>query len=174
MNNLIVPEIRPGTLDDIEAMALVTERTNADRAGLPLPTAIPAPSEDYQDLLENNRYPGYWSHAALVDDRLAGFVAGYPGILRGEDAGADSEYLWLLMIDPDYQRRGLGRTLLRLAAGKAEENGADSIFLHVVAGNQPACRLYISEGYRSVGELFSERLGRLIKYRLNLQKSPTS
>ena len=157
----------PGTPEDIETMALLTERANAGRAGEPLPTVIPEGSKDYADLLERKNYDGYWSHLAFDGDQLAGFTAGYPGTWKGEDDGLNSEYLWLLMVDPDYQKRGLGRALLRLVGHAAETRGAESVVLYAATGNMPARKLYESEGYVQIG-IMSDKQDEYVKYSLEL------
>lgn len=161
-------EVRSGFPDDIEAMALLTERADADRAGRPLPIVIPEGSEDYADLLERQHYAGFWSHLVFDGDRLAGFTAGYPGSWKGEDDGSNSDYLWLLMIDPDYQRKGIGRSLLRLAGASAYETGASSLVLFTATDNHRAISLYESEGYRRTGVVISDRQGELAKYTLGI------
>ena len=161
-------EIRPGTEDDIEAMALVTERTNADRAGQPLPESIPEESEDYSDLQERIHYDGYWSHLAFDRERLAGFVCGYPGTWKGEDSGGNSDYLWLLMVDPEYQRQGLGKKLLEIAADDATARLAESLTLYVSTQNKKAAALYETVGFRAIESVTSDRQGELIKYTLDL------
>jgi ribosomal protein S18 acetylase RimI-like enzyme len=45
---------------------------------------------------------------------------------------------------PDYRRRGIARQLVQACVDYARERGAASVVLDVVAGNEPACRLYES------------------------------
>lgn len=56
--------------------------------------------------------------------------------------------LLAIAVEPEYQQKGIGRTLLkeieRLAAGK----GATRLFLHTATDNLPARRLFTANGYR--------------------------
>jgi GNAT superfamily N-acetyltransferase len=65
------------------------------------------------------------------DDRVVGFVA-----LDGD------EVTWLY-VDPAHYRRGIGRTLLRHAVAAAGQR----VETTVLAGNDAALGLYLSEGF---------------------------
>jgi ribosomal-protein-alanine N-acetyltransferase len=75
--------------------------------------------------------------------RLAAFAiiewSGAPGDIVG--------YIQTIEVSPDYRRRGIGLELLRRLELSAREAGATQIWLHVDAENDPAIRLYRSEGY---------------------------
>lgn len=63
---------------------------------------------------------------------------------------ADDAELLLLAVDPDEQRRGVGRDLLSHFIEDAKKKGATRIHLEVRAGN-PAVRIYQSAGFAPVG-----------------------
>lgn len=75
--------------------------------------------------------------------RLAAFAiiewSGAPGDIVG--------YIQTIEVSPDYRRRGIGLELVRRLELSAREAGAKQIWLHVDAENDPAIRLYRSEGY---------------------------
>jgi [ribosomal protein S18]-alanine N-acetyltransferase len=95
-----------------------------------------------------------WSPAAFLEALAAGHhylsareddsLIGYVGLAR---AGGEAE-VHTLAVDPAYQRRGIGRALLRAALGHAV--GA-TVFLEVRTDNESAIQLYRSEGFDVIG-----------------------
>lgn len=75
--------------------------------------------------------------------RLTAFAiiewSGAPGDIVG--------YIQTIEVSPDHRRRGIGLELLRCLERSARQAGAKEIWLHVDAENDPAIRLYRSEGY---------------------------
>jgi [ribosomal protein S18]-alanine N-acetyltransferase len=65
--------------------------------------------------------------------------------------GYEEEELLLFAIDPAWQRRGLGRSLLSQFAAAAQERGARRLLLEMRRGN-PAESLYRRFGFRPIGE----------------------
>jgi ribosomal protein S18 acetylase RimI-like enzyme len=58
-------------------------------------------------------------------------------------------YIFLLYVQPEHRRRGLGSALVRLAETWAIERGDRQIGLQVFANNQPALNLYTKLGYQT-------------------------
>ncbi|MBV9010934.1 MAG: ribosomal protein S18-alanine N-acetyltransferase [Pseudonocardiales bacterium] len=95
-----------------------------------------------------------WSSAAFLEALAAGHhylsaregdsVIGYVGLVR---AGDEAE-IHTLAVDPIYQRRGIGRALLRAVLDHAV--GA-TVFLEVRTDNESAIELYRSEGFDVIG-----------------------
>jgi [ribosomal protein S18]-alanine N-acetyltransferase len=95
-----------------------------------------------------------WSPAAFLEALAAGHlylsaregdsVVGYVGLAR---AGDEAE-VHTLAVDPTYQRRGIGRALLRAVLDHAV--GA-TVFLEVRTDNESAIELYRSEGFDVIG-----------------------
>lgn len=95
-----------------------------------------------------------WSPAAFLEALAAGHhylsaregnsVIGYVGLAR---AGDEAE-IHTLAVDPIYQRRGIGRALLRAVLDHAV--GA-TVFLEVRTDNESAIELYRSEGFDVIG-----------------------
>ncbi|MFO7881330.1 MAG: GNAT family N-acetyltransferase [Kosmotogaceae bacterium] len=61
----------------------------------------------------------------------------------------DSISIGPIAVLPEYQRKGLGRILLRKGIGIANSNGYDS-WLSVNAENKKAVKLYLSEGFKII------------------------
>ncbi len=78
------------------------------------------------------------------DEHLAGFAI--TGI------GTAIAYLQRVAVEPDYQGRGLGRSLVRASAWWAKRNGARSLMLNTQVGNDGAKALYESEGFVTLPE----------------------
>lgn len=66
-------------------------------------------------------------------------------------AAAEEAHLLNISIDRAYQRRGLGRALLRYMLARAEQRSAKVIFLEVRVSNVKAFQLYQSEGFNEIG-----------------------
>lgn len=75
------------------------------------------------------------------------------GVVRGaKDDYEDSPIMNIgpLALIPEYQGKGLGRSLLRASLGFAKENSYDRTILCVNAENDRAKALYIQEGFKQV------------------------
>lgn len=165
--------IRPGTVSDIELMALIAERASAARTEEDVPDVLPPDSEDLSDLLERSNREGFWSHLAFDDGEVIGFAAGYPGAWKeNEHEDLDSshtDYLWLLMIEPEHWGRGVAKKLLTEVADTSRSRGLKQLELYTQVGNDRARGLYESAGYQQAGPVvISDTQGELVKYRLEL------
>jgi ribosomal-protein-alanine N-acetyltransferase len=97
-------------------------------------------------------------HALLTSPGVAALVAS-----RGaEPAGfilwrvvADEAEILSLGVAPSARRQGLARRLVMAAASAAFENGSQSLFLEVEAGNRAACALYSGLGFAEAGRRLS-------------------
>jgi ribosomal protein S18 acetylase RimI-like enzyme len=61
--------------------------------------------------------------------------------------GSAISYLQRVAVHPDWQGKGMGRSLIRVAARKARDAGAKVMLLNTQVDNEAAMRLYESEGY---------------------------
>ena len=93
------------------------------------------------DLLAVLTFPEVIRLKAVEDDQMVGFVAGDPRHSQG--------WAWLATIgvDPSYQRRGIGRALLRACESCVRLR---RVKLTVRMSNQAAIALYEREGYQTV------------------------
>jgi [ribosomal protein S18]-alanine N-acetyltransferase len=95
-----------------------------------------------------------WSPEAFLEALAAGHhylsargdgsLIGYVGLAR---VGSEAE-IHTLAVDPEHQRQGVGRALLRAILDHAR--GA-TVFLEVRTDNDSAMRLYRSEGFDVIG-----------------------
>lgn len=55
-----------------------------------------------------------------------------------------------VVVDPRHRRKGVAGRLLHVLASWAAENGAEGLYLQVLAGNAPALELYDKLGFRAI------------------------
>lgn len=111
-------------------------------ARVALCTAVPEYGPNGQRLLAIARgeRPRAWHAAARVDGRFAGRTW---SLLDGDVAGVYDMEVW-----PEFQRRGLGRALLRTVCAAARAAGANRAVLNATPDGE---RLYLAEGFVHVG-----------------------
>lgn len=80
---------------------------------------------------------------------LDGVVIGYAGLFSPHD-GADAD-ITTLSVAPDHQRQGHGQRLLDELLHQARRRRAESVFLEVRVGNEPALALYRKNGFEVLG-----------------------
>lgn len=108
-------------------------------------------------VVESAAYGYPWSLGIFRDCLLAGYhcmvldmdgdVAGY-GIMS---IAASEAHLLNICVHPDWQRLGYGRRMLNALLNRAEQAGAETVFLEVRPSNSVALSLYHSVGFRHVG-----------------------
>ena len=67
-------------------------------------------------------------------------------------------YIFLLYVQPEHRRRGIGSALVEIAEAWAIERGDRQIGLQVFADNQPALTLYRKLGYQTQSLLLLKSL----------------
>jgi ribosomal-protein-alanine N-acetyltransferase len=92
------------------------------------------------DLIAVLTWPDVIKLKAVEDGEMVGFVAGDPRPSQG------ASWIATIGVDPRYQRRGIGRALLRACE---ERLPLPRVKLTVRMSNQGAISLYEKEGYRS-------------------------
>jgi ribosomal-protein-alanine N-acetyltransferase len=107
--------------------------------------------------IEKKAYPFPWTLGIFRDCLRVGYnawvmrldrkVMGY-GIVMLSPGEA---HILNVCIDPDYQRRGLGRYLLRYLINKSRKTDVDMVMLEVRRSNVNARQLYQSEGFHELG-----------------------
>jgi len=86
---------------------------------------------------------GYPAWVVERDDRIVGY-----GILS---AAAGEAHILNLCVDPDYQRRGIGRCLLHWLIVVSGRLGAERLILEVRQSNQRAASIYRAAGFEPIG-----------------------
>lgn len=100
------------------------------------------------------------SHVLLIADeegRRTGFLL-LLDALPDEVTMAPQAFVAYMAVEPDVQRRGIGRALLNAAEGLARERGLPTIAMMVTESNVPALDLYTSGGYRTERRLLCKSL----------------
>jgi ribosomal-protein-alanine N-acetyltransferase len=109
--------------------------------------------------IERRCFSDPWSEVsfreALESPWSFGLVAhagqGIAGYLIGREVARTGEVL-NLAVSPDYRRRGVARGLLRAGLALLRRRHVDEVFLEVRESNRSAQALYLSSGFRPVGQ----------------------
>jgi ribosomal-protein-alanine N-acetyltransferase len=109
--------------------------------------------------IERRCFGDPWSETsfreALASDWTFGLVAetgrGLAGYLIGREAAGSGEIL-NLAVAPEFRRRGIGGQLLDTGLAAFRRRGAHEVFLEVRESNRSAQALYLSQGFRPVGQ----------------------
>jgi ribosomal-protein-alanine N-acetyltransferase len=99
-------------------------------------------------------FPDAWSAAAIADLLASPGTFAFQlqdGFILARVAAGEAEIL-TLAVAPAMRGRGLGRTLLAMAARHAQTLGASNMFLEVGVDNPPALALYAGQGFVRVGQ----------------------
>lgn len=133
--------VRPATQDD-DAVLL-----QLDRFGWPPGTGFP--SFRKQALAQESFFDERHSPESHLVAELNGAVVGYIRIELGRDIPeAQHVYgIFGLVVAESARRLGAARALLDAAEQYARSRGGRKLFLHVLATNPPAQRLYQRHGY---------------------------
>ena len=86
---------------------------------------------------------GHRSWVAMQDEAIVGYAVLM--MAPGES------HVLNLCVNPEHQRKGIGRSLLRLLMEKSAQSGVDMILLEVRRSNQSAIDLYQDEGFHELG-----------------------
>lgn len=100
------------------------------------------------------------SHVTLIadeDGKRAGFLL-LLDMLPDEVSMSPQAFVAYMAVEPEHQRRGIGRALLNAAEGIARERGLPTIAMMVTEGNLPALELYSASGYRTERRLLCKPL----------------
>jgi [ribosomal protein S18]-alanine N-acetyltransferase len=88
--------------------------------------------------------PWTFGLVAHAGNRIAGYLVGREVAGTGEVLN--------LAVAPDYRRRGVARALLRAGIGYLRKRRVEEVFLEVRESNQSAQALYLSSGFRPIGQ----------------------
>ncbi|HEV7367029.1 MAG TPA: ribosomal protein S18-alanine N-acetyltransferase [Gemmatimonadales bacterium] len=121
-------------------------------------SAVPADAGPLVEI-ERRCFSDPWSEnsfrEALESPWTFGLVAqnaqGIGGYLIGREVAGTGEVL-NLAVAPDCRRRGVARALLRAGLARLRKRRVQEVFLEVRESNQSAQALYLSSGFRPVGQ----------------------
>jgi len=127
--------------------------------GQQTPVIRPMRHDDIDAVLgvEGRAYRFPWSRAIFSDCLIGGYFANVlecEGTVIGYSilsVAAAEAHILNLCVDPEYQRRGLGRQLLEHLLDYTRDIGIERIFLEVRPSNEPALQLYASAGFARLG-----------------------
>jgi len=85
---------------------------------------------------------------SMVGDKRVGFVM--IGALPGDREGETRAEVLAIAVAPGFQKRGIGKELLRCAEKRVEEWGEQRLFLHTAKENHLAQKLFLKSGYRPI------------------------
>lgn len=143
-----VRRVGPGDAERLRAIRLRALRTD--------PTAFESvlEEEERQSLPEWDAWaaassdgPDRSMYFAQADDEVIGLVGAY----RSE-AAASEMMLISMWVDPQWRRRGVGRSLIATVVHWATGSDTDRLVLWVVDGHEPAMAAYGSAGFVATGE----------------------
>jgi ribosomal-protein-alanine N-acetyltransferase len=106
--------------------------------------------------IEDSIYPHPWTRGNFADSLQAGYhcwIVERGGVVSGYTVvmiAADEAHLLNLSVAAPWQRRGMGRELLRFALKLARDYGAGRILLEVRPSNEAAIALYSSAGFAEI------------------------
>jgi ribosomal-protein-alanine N-acetyltransferase len=109
--------------------------------------------------LERRTFADPWSEAsfqeALTSAWTFGLVAetarGAAGYMIGREVAGTGEVL-NLAVAPEFRRRGIAGALLEAGLAAFRRRKVDEVFLEVRESNRSAQALYLSRGFRAVGQ----------------------
>jgi ribosomal protein S18 acetylase RimI-like enzyme len=111
----------------------------------------------YDKLLEFIYAQSHVTFIAEDDGKRAGFLL-LLDMLPDEVSMSPQAFVAYMAVEPELQRRGIGRALLNAAEGVARERGLPTIAMMVTEGNVPALELYTSSGYSTERRLLCKAL----------------
>jgi len=145
-------QMRPGREGDGAAIGGVQTRSwRAAYAGIMPPAALEAMTPELSARsFERGVAEGVDSlWVATAGEELCGFVRSGPS--RAQGAAADVGEVLSLYLDPDHQRKGLGRRLIQRAFEDLAAGGFREASCFVLAGNEAAARFYARVGMSTDG-----------------------
>ena len=93
-----------------------------------------------------------WYRAIHADDELVGFVMLEDETLKKDPPAEPKIFLWRMMIDARYQRRGIGREVVRQLVQHARGRpGVRHLYTSYVPGPGGPADFYLSFGFRPTG-----------------------
>lgn len=80
-------------------------------------------------------------------------------MVRAQELGCRSVWIYDIIINEDFRRRGYASRTLELVEDRAKELGAKSVELHVFGHNHGALSLYEKMGYNETSITMAKQVG---------------
>ena len=150
-------------MTDTEPAVTLREITSANRAEVESLAVTPA-QESFvagvsRSLAEAADTPGAcpWYRAIFAGDSPVGFVMISDNIPPGRPEYLGPYFLWRLLIDQRWQRRGYGRAALDLVVDYVRSRpGAQTLFTSHVPGEGSPLGFYLQYGFTLTGDIFDD------------------
>lgn len=148
--------IRPALPADCPAISALACKTYAHAFGASMS------ADDLADVLATSRSPEAFAQAiakgdtilvALDAQQIIGYVLICAQMLPAPCSQPGDQTIKALYVDPDHQRRGLGRSLMDAAFALPRCRDAQAIYLDVWEENAPALALYTALGFTPCGKV---------------------
>jgi diamine N-acetyltransferase len=143
-DRITLREVTPANRAEVESLAVTPEQENFV-AGVA------------ESLIEAADTPGAcpWSRAIYAGESPVGFVMISDNIPMGRPEYLGPYFLWRLLIDARYQRRGYGRATLDLIVAYVRTRPqSDRLFMSVVPGDGSPVDFYLKYGFVLTGDVF--------------------
>ncbi len=123
-----------------------------------------------KSIAEAHFAPEAWFRAIYADDVAVGFLMLHDENLRPEPRQADYYFLWRLMLDARYQRRGFGRRAVELLVSHVRSRpNAHTLLTSCHRGEASAEGFYLHLGFHPTGR----DLGGEVELALELKRRQT-
>jgi GNAT superfamily N-acetyltransferase len=106
--------------------------------------------------------PDHWVTVAVGEDgRALGYVAAGPAMTGWHEGERipETAYLWMLFVDMERHRSGIGRALQESAVEEMRRRGYLRALVRIAAGATQARGFYAATGWRVTGKFDDEVLG---------------
>lgn len=167
MNN--VPGLRPATLSDAPAVALLINRAFSVESSFK--KGDRTNPQQVREKMSTGSFFVVKEGSALIG--CIYIEVAQPGndhtIAKGEGAG----YIGMLAIDPAQQGKGMGKRLMRFAEQELKDRGCTRVQLRIIHLRQELYSFYKAQGYRETGTSpypFPEGTSRPVHF-VNMEKA---
>lgn len=157
MEVVLSVRIRPGDESDREYVRDLGIRVAMTSVSPFRQVMKPLVALSYEKLLEFTFAQSHSIVIAEAEGRPLGFLILLDS-LPDEVSMAPQAFVAYMAVEPDVQRRGIGRALLNAAEALARERGLPTIAMMVTENNVPALDLYTASGYRTERRLLCKPL----------------
>lgn len=139
--------LRPLTRDDLPAMLHLCQGNPQYFQHMNQPLTLEGLERDLTALpagktLQDKHFEGIWQDGQLV--ALQDWIEGYPR--------EDTAYIGWLILDTDYQGRGMGSALVQWLLERISAMGFARVRLACAKGNKPSQRFWLKNGFVPTGE----------------------